>query len=145
MHEINEKGIMLLDVFMLDYCGIKVFFQVCKTTKKSVFLVELGIKKYKNGITLLKGFKPSKNPYIITINNTQTKSTYEVFPEKIDDNEYWLPIEIKMGSKIYIKAITKNREYPPIGTAYAVPIKEYANKYWENSTEIEKEEKINWD
>ena len=33
--------------------------------------------------------------------------------------EYWLPIEIKMGSKLYSEA---HSDYPPIGIAYAVVI-----------------------
>ena len=50
MNEPNRYGIYLLDMYMLDYYGIKLFFQVCKTTENSVFLVELATKRYKDGI-----------------------------------------------------------------------------------------------
>ena len=63
--ELNKYDIFLLDVFVLNYYGILVFFQVCKTKKDSVFLVELATKRYKNGITLTKGFKASKKPHSV--------------------------------------------------------------------------------
>ena len=135
MNELNNKGIFLLDVFMLDYCGIKVFFQVCKTTDESVLLVELATKRYKNGIMLTKNLLVSKKPYIIINNNTHTRSTYEVYPINMENREYWLPIEIKMGSKLYSEA---HSDYPPIGIAYAVPIRSFLNKYWIDDKEIEK-------
>lgn len=141
MNELNNQGIFLLDVFMLDYCGIKVFFQVCKTTEKSVFLVELATKRYKNGIMLTKNLSVSKKPYIIINNNTRTRSTYEVYPINMDmeNREYWLPIEIKINSRIYKEA---RKEYSPIGIAYAVPIRDFLNKYWLEDEEIEKIEEI---
>ena len=134
MDEINKQGIFLLDIYMLDYYGVKVFFQVCKTTENSVFLVELATKRYKNGIMLTKNLNASKNPYIILNNNTRTKSTYEVSPTKLDTNEYMLPIEVKINSKLYLEA-QKHISYPIYGTAYAVHIKDYLNKYWINEQE----------
>ena len=65
MDELNDYGIFLLDIYVLNYYGIKVFFQVCKTTEKSVYLIELATKRYKNGIMLTKNFSASKKPYII--------------------------------------------------------------------------------
>lgn len=133
--ELNKHGIFIGDVFILNYCGIKVLFQVCKTTKNSVFLVELATKRYKDGIMLTKSIKASKNPLIINKDNTHTHSTYEVVPIKLE-KDYWLPIEIKPFSKIHIMALQRNGfEYAPTGYAYAVPVKEYYNRYWTDSTE----------
>ena len=48
----NVHGVFLQDIYLLSYCGIKVIFQVCKTYERSVCLIELATKKYKNGISL---------------------------------------------------------------------------------------------
>ena len=124
MNELNDNGIFLLDVFVLNYYGILVFFQVCKTTEKTVFLVELGTKRYKDGITLTKRFKAAKKPYIILNNNTHTRSTYEVVPYKMT-----VPIMIDLDMPIYKEAL-KRTELPIVGTFYAEKIVDYANKYW---------------
>lgn len=138
MNEINKYGIFLLDIYLLDYYGIKVFFQVCKTTKDTVFLVELATKRTKQGIMLTKRIKASKKPYIIHTNNTYTKTKYEVQPINLNDREYWLPIEINYGDKIHTDAF-KYCDFPSVGYAYAVPIKDYLNKYWEKPKECETE------
>lgn len=124
MNELNDNGIFLLDVFVLNYYGILVFFQVCKTTEETVFLVELGTKRYKNGIMLTKHFKAAKKPLIILNNNTHTRSTYEVVPYKMT-----VPIKITFDSPLYKEAL-KRTELPTIGTFYAEKVFEYANKYW---------------
>lgn len=136
--ELNKYDIFLLDVFVLNYYGILVFFQVCKTKQNSVFLVELATKRYKNGITLTKGFKASKKPHIILNNNTHTKSTYEVYPVPNGYN-VMLPIEIDINTPIYQEAWERT-EYPIIGTVYAKPVYDYANKYWIEETGEEKVE-----
>lgn len=129
MNELNDNGIFLLDVFVLNYYGILVFFQVCKTTEETVFLVELGTKRYKNGITLTKRFRAARKPLIILNNNTHTKSTYEVVPYKMT-----VPINVTYGSPLYKKALEKT-EFPITGTYYAEKVLEYANKYWITETE----------
>lgn len=140
-NEINDYGIFLLDYYLLDYYGIKVFFQVCKTRRNSVYLVELATKTNKYGIMLTRTIKASKKPKIIRFNNTYTKSQYQVYPISLKDNEYWLPIEIKIGDPIYEEA-KKYCDYPAFGYAYAVPIKDVLNKYWEVPKEKEPEETI---
>lgn len=142
--ELNEFDIMLLDTYILDYYGIKVFFQVCKTKPKSVCLVELATKKTKYGIMLTKQIKASKKPLIITENNTYTKSQYEVYPINLNGDEYWLPIPIDRNSPIYKEAL-QYEDCPSCGIAYAVPIKEIINMYWdcpEKKKEQEQEENI---
>lgn len=139
--ELNECGIFLLDIYLLDYYGIKTFFQVCKTTKKTVFLVELATKTTKNGIMLTKRIKASKKPLIIRSDNAYTKSTYEVKPINMNGKDFWLPILIKYGDPIHIEA-EKYDDFPVCGYAYAVPIKDVINKYWEKPIDIVKEEKI---
>ena len=141
--ELNDCGIFLLDIYLLDYYGIKVFFQVCKTTKNTVYLVELATKRTKYGIMLTKHIKASKNPLIVRSNNTYTKSEYEVKPINLSGKEYWLPIEIKYGDPIH-KEAEKYDFCPVCGYAYAVPIKDVINKYWKAPSEIEKEEEISW-
>lgn len=141
--ELNECGIFLLDIYMLDYYGTKTFFQVCKTTKETVYLVELATKTTKCGIMLTKRIKASKKPLIVRFNNAYTKSQYEVKPINLNDKEYWLPIEIKYGDPIYLEA-RKYHDCPACGYAYAVPVKDVINKYWEKPVETVKEEKINW-
>ena len=132
MNELNDSNIFLLDIFVLNYYGILVFFQVCKTTEKSVFLVELATKRYKNGIMLTKRLRTSKNPYIILTNNTHTKSDYEVYPSRMG-----LPIEITYGSKLHREA-EKINGFAITGTFYAVHCWDYLNKYWVSSEKIDK-------
>ena len=134
MNELNKYDIFLLDVFVLNYYGILVFFQICKTTKNTVFLVELGTKKYRDGITLTKNLKTAKNPYIILNNNTHTKSQFEIYPVKIE-KEPWLPIEIGVNSRLFKEALNRT-DFPLVGTVYAVPLRDYANKYWVNEIEM---------
>lgn len=143
MNELNRNGIFLLDIYLLDYYGIKVFFQVCKTTRDTVYLVELATKVTKEGIMLTKRIKASKKPIIIRLNNTPTKSKYEVKPIKLNGKDFWLPIAINYNDPIYEEA-QKYHEYPVSGIAYAVPIKDVLNKYWEKPVEIGKEEVIDW-
>ncbi len=141
MNELNIYDIFINDVFVLNYHGLLVFFQVCKTTEKSVFLVELGIKKYKkDGITLTKKLKPSKKPLIITENNTIRKTTYEVKPFKLD-NILFIPIRIDWDVPI-INLV----EYPTFGIYFATPIKKYVGKYWKakDNNYITKKENEIW-
>ena len=140
-NELNKYGIFLLDIYLLDYYGVKVFFQVCKTTTETVYLVELATKTTKYGIMLTKTIKASKKPIIIHQNNTYTKSNYEVRPINLKDNEIWLPIEINYNDPIYIEA-KKYYDYPAYGFAYAVPITDVLNKYWEKPVEKNKEKEI---
>lgn len=125
MNELNEYGVFLGDVYCLNYHNILVFFYVSKTTEKTVYLVELGTKKYKGGVTLLKGFKAAPKPLVILENNTYTKTTYEVTPRP----DLSLPIQIKMNMPIYKKALEKT-EYPLVGTFFITKIKDWANRYW---------------
>ena len=129
--ELNEKGIIIGSFYVLNYCDICIFFRVCKTTKKSVYLIELATKKYKNGVMLVKDFKPAKNPYIVQNNNTWLNSLYEVFPTK----DKLLPIEISYGSKLYNEALRRHKK-PVVGTAYAEPIEEVWKWYWIIDDEI---------
>ena len=144
MNELNQQGIFIGDYFVLNYYDILVFFQVTKTTKNSVFLIELATKHTKYGIMLTKRLKPSKNPLIIQKNNTSTKTQYEVYPTKLNDKEYWLPIYINYGDKIFELA-SKQTDFPAYGYAYACRINEVINKYWEEPKKmVEEEEEINW-
>lgn len=123
--ELNEQGIIIGSFYVLNYYGVYVFFRVCKTTKKSVYLIELATKKHKDGVVLTKGFKPTKKPYIVQNNNTWRNSIYEVFPTQ----DKLLPIEIYYGSKLYNEAL-KNTKYPVCGTAYAEPVQDIWKWYW---------------
>ena len=133
MDEINDYGVFLGDVYCLNYYDILVFFYVSKTTAKTVFLVELGTKKYKNGITLTKGFKAAKNPLVITEYNTYEKTTYEVTPNR----DLSLPIRITADLPIYEKALEKV-EFPMTGTFYITKVKDWANTYWVIEEKVDK-------
>ena len=134
----TDTGIELLDLYLLSYAGIKVIFQVCKTTRNTVFLVELATKKYRDGYSLTKTFKPSKKPLIIKNKNIFTKSTYEVCAIRPDKK---LPIKIDLSTKIFWEA-QKYVDYPLIGTFLAVPFVDYLNKYWKKPKKKEKEKNI---
>ncbi len=133
-YDLNDYDIFVTDIFGLNYYGINVFFRVCGTTEKTVFLVELGTKRYKNGVTLKKGLKTAEKPCIIVNNNKYTKSTYEVKPTKKG-----LPIKITEDLPIY-KMAQERTEYPLTGTFYAVHIHDIVNKYWVD--DWKKEEKL---
>lgn len=139
MNELNDKSVFLGDVYCLNYYGILVFFYVSKTTAKTVYLVELGTKRYKNGIMLTKNLKASKKPYIILNNNTYTKTTYEVIPEK----NLSLPIMITSDLPIYKKALD-NVDFPLTGVFYAEKIFDYINRYWVVDNFNEKLDKISF-
>ena len=147
MNEINKYGIFLLDIYLLNYYGVKVFFQVCKTTKETVFLIELATKETKEGIMLTKRIKASKKPLIIRENNTHTKSKFEVKPIQLNSlnrNDYWLPIDIKVGDPIWNEA-QKYNEFPAFGVAYAVKITDVINKYWEKPCVVKcEEDEVDW-
>ena len=140
--ELNRCGIFLQDVFMLDYYGIKTFFQVCGTTKETVFLIELAVRETEQGVMIRVPMKPSRKPRVILRDNTPTKSRYEVTPAKLNGKDYWLPIRIDPGDPLNSEA--KRYESDPIcGYAYAIPIKDVLNKYWEKPKDNRKP-KANW-
>ena len=112
MDDLNEQGIFLADVFALDYYETKLFFQVVKTTKNSVFLMELHTEPYEYGVKISIPVCPEKYPSIIKKNNTLTKTTYEVYPIKIE-KDWWLPIEF--DGFIH----------------YATKVENWQNKYWD--------------
>ena len=124
-NELNDNGVFIGDIYVLNYYEILVFFEVCKTEAKSVFLVELGTKRYKNGVIFQKGFKTSKKPLIIAENNTRNKTTYQVRPRK----DLSLPILSTTDMLIYKRA-KENTKYPNTGIFYATKIVDYMNRYW---------------
>ena len=137
MDELNKYGIMLGDTYILNYCGVLVFFEVCKTRTNSIFLVELKSQENWDGTMISRKIQASKNPLIILENNTYRKSTYEVFPIEMVEGQYWLPIKIDYGSKIYKKA-AENVEFPTYGYFYAIPYKNAYNKYFKKNIKIMK-------
>ena len=129
----TDTGIKILDMYILSYCGMKIIFQVCDTTNKTVKLIELATKRYKDGYTLTKTYKASKKPLIIENNNVFTRSNYEVLAIR-DDKK--LPIRITMSTKIFWEA-QKYRKYPRMGTFLAIPFLHHRNTYWKKPKEIE--------
>ncbi len=148
-NELNDYDIYITDVYMLNYEGVLVFFQVCGTKKKSVFVIELATKKYKsNYLMLSKNMCPSKKPFFVLTNNVFTKSTYEVFPVDIGYGKYFLPFLVKYGDPLY-KEAEKYVSTPAPGWVYAkrISVDEYVNKYWQipKSLKIEmSKNKIYW-
>ena len=125
-NELNDQGVFIGDIYALNYYEILVFFEVCKTKEKTVYLVELGTKRYKNGVMFLKGYKASKRPLIITENNTRNKTTYQVRPQK----DLSLPILITTDTPIYKRAKDNLVRHPQTGIFYATKIVDYINHYW---------------
>lgn len=122
----TDTGILITDLYILTYEGLRVIFQVCKTTPRSVFLIELATKRYKDGYTLTKKYRPSKTPLIVVENNVFSRSTYEV-PAIREDKK--LPIRITLSSKIFWEA-SKYTCFPKRGIFYAVPFKDHRDTYW---------------
>lgn len=121
----NKNGIIFGDCFYLLYCGINVFFYVCKTNKDNACVYELAKKRIKyEGKTveiLCNNFRPTKNPVVVLDNNCYTKS------------EYWVPttedgcilIPVSAGDPLYEKAIEEmGVEFPPTGEFKAIPLTE---------------------
>lgn len=140
----DDRGYVYVgDVFLLNYYGIYIFLCTCKRPKDgedTFYIFELGTKKYKDGIMLKKGFlsSPSKNPFIVLENNCWSKSTYEVTAIKdcpgANGIDYYLPIEIKYNSKIFLEAKRRGIKNPTFGTFYAYFLRkeQYQNKYFIN-------------
>lgn len=137
-YELNEDGIILQEIYMLNYYGVYVFFRVCGTKKNSVYLIELATKKTKWGIMLTKDLHPSKNPLVVRKDNVFTKSTYEVTPVYYQ-GKLVLPIAVNYCDPLWMEA-KKHADYPIWGTAYAVRVKKYLNVYWKDPT-AEKDKK----
>lgn len=146
---INKYGIVTGDIYSLIYYGVYIYFQVTKITTNSVFLVELGTKKFKkendnnNYVTFLSDCKPTKKPLVVLENNVFTKTKFEICPILFyGEKEAFLPIEVKQGSKLHLKAMELNKRYVPANCyAYATFFKhshEY-HCYWK---EIETEKII---
>lgn len=110
--ELNNQGIFLADVFVMDFFETKLFFQVVKTRENSVYLIELQTEPYEYGVKISVPVRPAKYPIIVKRNNTQTKTTFEVYPIKFE-KDWWLPIE--HNGFVY----------------YATKVEDWRNKYWD--------------
>lgn len=133
----TNTGIKLLDLYLLSYCGLKVIFQVCETTERTVTLIELATKKYKNGYTLTKKYKASKKPLVIKGDNVFTRSNFKVVAIREDKK---LPIKIDMTTKLFWEA-EKYVDFPKVGIFLAAPFLDHINTYW---AKPQKKEKKRW-
>ena len=126
-NELNDQGVFLGDVYLLNYYDILAFFEVSKTKHNRVYIFELGVKKYKNGYTLLSGWKRAKKPLVITENNTYEKTTFVAYPQK----DLSLPIRITSDMPIYKKAQERVKN-PLLGTFYLTKVldEDLRNYYW---------------
>lgn len=125
---LNKYGVFIGDVFLLNYYGILVFFQVVATTETYTYLVELKTVPCGEGIVLDKDLKTSKNPYFVLKNNIRSKTTYKVEP-RYYNKEVVLPIKIDENSKIYQEAY-EMYDNPIVDTFYAYKLNEYRNCCW---------------
>lgn len=126
-NELNDQGVFLGDIYVLNYYEILVFFEVSKTKHNRVYIFELGVKKYKEGYTLLNGRKRAKKPLVITKNNTYEKTTFVTYPQK----DLSLPIRITSDMPIYKKAQERVKN-PVLGTFYLTKVldEDLRNHYW---------------
>lgn len=142
---LNKQGIFLCDVFHLNYYGVHVLLQVCKTKENSVCVYELKTKIIdKNKLLVCKDAGPKrKETLVVPVEmNTFRKSTFEVEPVLLHDTkEYSLAINVGYESPLFNAAKKLGIDWPIVGTAYAVPLKEWYGVYWEVA-EIEIEENI---
>lgn len=128
-HEsLNKFNIFLGDVFLLNYYGIMVFFQICGTTENYVYLVELDTKEDENGLFINPSLKTSKNPYFVLKNNVRSKSTYKALTT-LFRREAVVAIKITDKDRIYQEALNIT-DYPEEGYFYAYRVNEYLNSYW---------------
>ena len=134
---LNEYGIIFGDIFYLRYCGINVFFCVCKTTTTQCCIFELAKKriKYKGKIVevLYGEYKGAKKPLVVTEDNCYSKSNFWV--DMKNENEIWIPITTDLP--LYKCACEKAKDYiPKLGEFEAVKLTEekangILNYYWE--------------
>lgn len=129
--ELNKYGITLGDFYLLNFCGILVFFEVAKTRENSVYLVELKSEDYLDGTMISRKIQASKDPLVVLENNTYRKTTYEVYPQ-LNFGQYWLPIKVDYGSKLF-KAAEKQGLNPFPGTFYAEPMPDCYRKYFKKN------------
>ncbi len=120
-----NPDINYLQVFILDYYGVIVLFEVCDVTEETVKLVELALRPYEDGVMIYNDRRLSKKPLFVK-KNVFTKSDYEVVPTE----DGLLPIKIDYESPIYAKAIQLGYEIPLIGTFYAEKVEDALNTYW---------------
>ena len=123
----TKTGICLNDLYILSYFGFKVIFQVCWTSDDSVRLIELAVKRYKDGWTLTKRYHASAEPLIIKKDNVYTRSTYEVRATREDKK---LPIRVDYSSKLFWKACDVLGHPVLVGTLLAVPYDRHKETYW---------------
>lgn len=127
---LNKDNVFISDMFILNFYGIIVIFEVSKTNYNEVYLTELEMVRYKNGVKLSKSLKAAKNPLVVpSFYNTRTKTEFNVETVKLYKNEPWLSIYIDEKTPIYQKALDMG-EYPTAGTWYATPIKNCLNTFW---------------
>ena len=137
------------DIYMLDYYGIMVFFEICDVCEETVKLVELATKPYKDGVILYDDLRLSKKPYFVR-KNVFTKSDFEITPVENPEirDEFLLPIEINFKSKIFIEVL-KSGKHPITGVFFLNKVEEWRNHYFisnggdfKDLFENEKESKI---
>lgn len=138
-NKINIHGIIIGDIFQINYYGINVFFMVAKTETEKVYIVELGTKSVKiNGEehdVALGRLKYAKNPYIVKENNNITNTRYAVCPIE-EKGDVYLPIDIPYESKLY-KDAKKVNDYIMWGTVYAYKVEQFYGIGFEKKTEKE--------
>lgn len=131
--ELNDCDIMLGDVYMLNYYGVKVFFEVSQTDYDKVCVYELKTKKmFIDGKYRImideKGKSERKSTLVVPLNeNTYRKSKFWV--EYANSNTLKIPIDMNMP--IYKEAVARGVNCPVYGTAFAVYVPDWYNKYWD--------------
>ena len=133
----NDYDIRFGDIFYLKYCGINVFFCVCKTSSAQCCIFELAKKTIKyegKKVEVLCGeYKGSKKPLVVTEDNCYTKSRFWVYAKNKD--VIWIPITSDLP--LYKKACEQAKDFiPRLGDIPAIKLEEekkngILNYYWE--------------
>lgn len=139
-NKLNQNGVFLLDTFQVDYYGIPVIFQVCKTDVDKVAIYELATKEItQNGEKILvvtDKIRASDNPLLIpNCKNTYQKSDFWVKTNSAEE-EPFLIFDISTNSILYYKAKLKGILFPKTNNIFAVKIENIKKYYWTNKERI---------
>lgn len=146
---LNNQGIYLCDVFHLNYYGVHVFFQVCRTSANSVCIYELKTKVKnmwgRKRIAIFEDAKPEREHTLVVPleNNIYMRSNFECAPIKLpDQKDYCLPIKVDYDSPLYKRALEVGAKSPLVGVAYAEKVNEWYNKWWPYIEPQKEEEQV---
>lgn len=125
VENIYDPDVCVMQVYILDYYGVIVAFEVGKVMPEKIKLVELELHPYEDGWMISREMKLAKKTWFVK-KNVRTKSEFEVKP--IEGG--LVPIIIKYTSPIYTQAILNGHKNPEVGIFFAERVDKWWDKYW---------------